>query len=289
VLRGVHAVTAVPQAVKIHPADNVVVAVRPLVAGCEVVVDDDAVVLRDAVPAGHKIAIRTVEPGEPVVKYGFPIGVATAAIPPGAWVHTHNLKTCLDGVEEYRYQPAGVGVRHAAPLPPGALDGQRATPTFAGYRRRNGRVGTRNEVWILNTVGCVNHAAEQIGRTGAARFAGRIDGVFSFSHPYGCSQLGDDLQNTQRILAGLLRHPNAGACWRWAWVARTTSSTSCCASPEMSTASGCGSSIRRKCPTRSRQDSRAWRTWWRSWSATSGKRARPPISSSVTSAAGRTA
>src|SRR5438309_430277 len=210
VLPGFHAVTAVPQAVKCHPADNVVVAVRPLVAGCEVVVDDDAVVLRDAVPAGHKIAIRTVEPGEPVVKYGFPIGVATAAIPPGAWVHTHNLKTCLDGVEEYRYQPAGVGVRHAAPLPPGALDGQRATPTFAGYRRRNGRVGTRNEVWILNTVGCVNHAAEQIGRTGAARFAGRIDGVFSFSHPYGCSQLGDDLQNTQRILAGLLRHPNAG-------------------------------------------------------------------------------
>ena len=202
--------TAAPQAVKIHPADNVVVAVRPLVAGCEVVVDDDAVVLRDAVPAGHKIAIRTVEPGEPVVKYGFPIGVATAAIPPGAWVHTHNLKTCLDGVEEYRYQPAGVGARHAARLPPGAPDGRPGTPTFAGYRRRNGRVGTRNEVWILNTVGCVNHAAEQIGRTGAARFAGRVDGIFSFSHPYGCSQLGDDLQNTQRILAGLLRHPNAG-------------------------------------------------------------------------------
>jgi len=184
-----------------------VVAVRSLPAGSEVVVEDAGVVLRDDVPAGHKIAVRPIEPGEPVVKYGFPIGAATAAIAPGAWVHTHNLKTCLEGVVDYRYQPVpvSVGAQHAAPLrTPGA------TPTFAGYRRRNGRVGTRNEVWILNTVGCVNHAAEQIGRTGAARFAGRIDGVFSFSHPYGCSQLGDDLRNTQRILAGLLRHPNAG-------------------------------------------------------------------------------
>ena len=202
--------TAAPQAVRIHPTDNVVVAVRPLAAGTEVVVEDTNVVLQDDVPAGHKIAVRAIEPGEPVVKYGFPIGAATAAIAPGAWVHSHNLKTCLEGVVEYRYEPARVGARHAAPLPPGAPDDQRATPTFAGYRRRNGRVGTRNEVWILNTVGCVNHAAEQIGRTGAARFAGRIDGVFSFAHPYGCSQLGDDLENTQRILAGLLRHPNAG-------------------------------------------------------------------------------
>ncbi len=167
--------------------------------------------LRDDVPAGHKIAVRPIEPGEPVVKYGFPIGAATTAIAPGAWVHTHNLKTCLEGVVDYRYQPADrtrnaeVGSRNSSSafrVPSSAF--------FQGYRRRNGRVGTRNEVWILNTVGCVNHAAEQIGRTGAARFAGRIDGVFSFSHPYGCSQLGDDLKNTQRILAGLLRHPNAG-------------------------------------------------------------------------------
>src|SRR5207253_9148232 len=130
-LPGFHAVTSAPQAVKIHPADNVVVAVRPLVAGCEVVVEDDAVVLRDAVPAGHKIAVRAIEPGEPVVKYGFPIGVATAAIAPGAWVHTHNLKTCLEGVVDYRYMPASVnvGAQHAAPLhTPGV------TPTFMGYR-----------------------------------------------------------------------------------------------------------------------------------------------------------
>jgi altronate hydrolase len=79
-----------------------------------------------------------------------------------------------------------------------------------GYRRPNGRVGTRNEVWVINTVGCVNWAAEKIARSANERFAGVIDGVRAFAHPYGCSQLGDDLQQTQRVLAGLLRHPNAG-------------------------------------------------------------------------------
>jgi altronate hydrolase len=83
-------------------------------------------------------------------------------------------------------------------------------PTFKGYRRANGRVGTRNELWVLNTVGCVNHAAERIARQAGERFAGAIDGVHAFAHPYGCSQLGDDLSHTQRVLAGLMRHPNAG-------------------------------------------------------------------------------
>ncbi|HYT83474.1 MAG TPA: altronate dehydratase family protein, partial [Gemmatimonadales bacterium] len=200
---------AAPPAVRIHPADDVLVAIRALPAGREIVVADDRVVLVEDVPAGHKIALRALEPGEPVVKYGFPIGAATAPIPPGAWVHSHNLKTRLVGTIDYRYEPpppsplsatrrGGQGVR----TPEGA--------SFMGYRRPNGRVGTRNEVWILNTVGCVNHAAERIARAGAERFAGRVDGVYSYSHPYGCGQLGDDLRNTQRALAGLLRHPNAG-------------------------------------------------------------------------------
>ena len=79
-----------------------------------------------------------------------------------------------------------------------------------GYRRANGRVGTRNELWVLNTVGCVNHAAERIAKQAAERYAGRVDGIHAFAHPYGCSQLGDDLKNTQAVLAGLMRHPNAG-------------------------------------------------------------------------------
>ena len=192
------------QAVKIHPADNVAVAVRALPAGCDVIVDGARVALSEEIPAGHKLALRALRRGESVVKYGFPIGAATAPIGRGAWVHSHNLKTCLEGVLEYSYEPV-VGAQHAAPL-----QTPLPAPTFMGYRRPNGRVGTRNEVWILNTVGCVNHAAERIAREGAALFHGRIDGVYNFSHPYGCGQLGDDLAHTQRVLAGLMRHPNAG-------------------------------------------------------------------------------
>jgi altronate hydrolase len=206
-------VSEVAQAVRIHPADNVVVAVRPLAAGCEVTVEGDRVVLREHVAAGHKIALAALEPGESVVKYGFAIGAVTAPIARGAWVHSHNLKTCLEGMVEYRYEPAegrGLPPRQKYAVALGAPDHQPVTPTFQGYRRRNGRVGTRNEVWILNTVGCVNHAAERIAREGTERFARSIDGVYGFSHPYGCSQLGDDLRNTRRVLAGLMRHPNAG-------------------------------------------------------------------------------
>jgi altronate hydrolase len=188
-----------PQVVKIHPADNVVVAVQPLPAGSEVEVEGARVVLRDEVPAGHKIALRDLEPGEPVVKYGFQIGKATEPVARGGWIHSHNLKTALEGLLEYHYRP-----RSRESAVPSAM------PTFMGYRRSNGRVGTRNEVWIVNTVGCVNTAAERIARAASERFRGVVDGVHSFSHPYGCSQLGDDLENTQRVLSGLIQHPNAG-------------------------------------------------------------------------------
>ncbi|MGH7616963.1 MAG: UxaA family hydrolase, partial [Gemmatimonadaceae bacterium] len=117
-------------------------------------------------------------------------------------IHSHNLRTALSGLLEYGYNPT-----LASPLPPSQLP----LPSFHGYRRANGRVGTRNELWVLNTVGCVNHAAERIAKQAAERFSGKIDGVHAFAHPYGCSQLGDDLRNTQEVLAGLLRHPNAGA------------------------------------------------------------------------------
>jgi len=196
-------VSEAAQAVRIHPADNVAVAVRTLPAGSEPAVGGERVVLVEEVPAGHKFALRALARGEPVVKYGFPIGAATAPIAPGAWVHSHNLKTCLEGVLEYQYEPT------SRPPSPAGRGGQ-GVRTFMGYRRPNGRVGTRNEVWILNTVACVNHAAERIAREGSALFHGHIDGVYNYSHPYGCGQLGDDLRNTQRALAGLIRHPNAG-------------------------------------------------------------------------------
>lgn len=192
-----------PRALQVHPDDNVAVAVAPLAAGTAVPVGGAEVVLRDDVPAGHKVALRPIAPGEPVVKYGAELGRTTEAVPVGGWVHSHNLKTALGELHDYAYEPAD------RPAPPSADE-----PTFLGYRRPTGRVGTRNEIWVVNTVACVNRAAERIARTANARFGpdgeGRVDGVHSFQHPYGCSQLGDDLGYTQRVLAGLIRHPNAG-------------------------------------------------------------------------------
>jgi altronate hydrolase len=186
-------------AIRIHPDDNVAIATSALPRGDSVVVGDEEIRLLEDVGAGHKIAVRPIAAGEPVVKYGFPIGLASERVEVGAWVHSHNLRTALEGTAEYRYAPGANG------RPAGT-----EVPTFMGYRRASGRVGTRNEVWVLNTVGCVNTAAERIARLASERYGDRVDGVHTFVHPYGCSQLGDDLTKTQRVLAGLMRHPNAG-------------------------------------------------------------------------------
>ncbi|MEM1042220.1 MAG: altronate dehydratase family protein [Bacteroidota bacterium] len=192
-------VLTAPRALRIHETDTVAVAVEALEAGAEVL----GVTLRADVPAGHKIALVPHAEGDAVVKYGFPIGRATEAIAPGEWVHSHNLATRLSGEDEYSYDPVDTD-RPAA----------RDVPTWAGYRRPDGRVGTRNELWVLNTVGCVNRAAERIARAVDARFGpegeGVIDGAHAFAHPYGCSQLGDDLGHTRQLLARLAAHPNAG-------------------------------------------------------------------------------
>jgi len=195
---GSAATRARPAALRVHADDTVAVALHALAAGESIDVDGERMTLGSDVPPGHKIALRVHELGAPVVKYGFPIGVATERLTPGMWVHSHNLVTHLQGLVEYRYEPSP---RNRITPPPA---------TFDGYRRATGRVGTRNEIWVLNTVGCVNHAAERIAKITAEKLKGELDGVYSFSHPYGCSQLGDDLRNTQRVLAGLLRHPNAG-------------------------------------------------------------------------------
>jgi len=198
--RGVTAAAKRPSAIRVSEHDNVAVALRPIAAGERITVGDTTVVAHQDVPPGHKIALASLGPDRQIMKYGVPIGLATAAIAPGDWVHSHNLRTALSGLLDYKYAPSA-RADHAAPA---------SLPTFMGYRRRDGRVGTRNELWVLNTVGCVNHAAERIAKQAAERYAGRVDGIHAFAHPYGCSQLGDDLKNTQRVLAGLLRHPNAG-------------------------------------------------------------------------------
>ena len=179
---------------RIQPGDNVAVALRPLSKGEKI----DGVTLREDIPAGHKMALAPILKGEKAVKYGAPIGEALRDIGPGEWVHTHNVKTGLSGVLSYEYHPAKTPVRSEKP------------GTFRGFLRKDGRAGVRNEIWIIPTVGCVNSVAKNLEAAAASLKTGSVGGIYAFGHPYGCSQLGDDHKNTQKALAGLVRHPNAG-------------------------------------------------------------------------------
>ena len=194
--------TLQPQRESIHPVDprdHVATALRDIAAGETLDLHGETIVARTDVPKGHKIAIRAARIGEDVLKYGWPIGRATADIALGDHVHVHNVATRLEGVEDFAWTPA-------QPEP----GRESAVVTFLGYRRNNGRVGTRNEIWVLCTVGCVANTARRIAEKANARFAGRVDGVFAFPHPFGCSQLGDDLTHTRKLIAALASHPNAG-------------------------------------------------------------------------------
>lgn len=139
---------------------------------------------------GHKYALCDIKKGENIIKYGNPIGHATENIKKGDHVHTHNLKTNLSGNLEYTYEPQFM-----------PLENVNSDKTFMGYVRENGDVGIRNEIWIINTVGCVNKVAKKLAE---------LTGTYTFEHPFGCSQLGDDHNTTQLILRGLVNHPNAG-------------------------------------------------------------------------------
>lgn len=190
------------QYIKIHSQDNVAVALVDLAEGAVIAIDGQEITLRQAVARGHKFAIQAIAKDANVVKYGLPIGHALADIAPGEHIHSHNMRTNLSDLDEYSYQPDV----HA-------VNTQAVDRDVQIYRRANGEVGVRNELWILPTVGCVNGIARQIQQ----RFlkenddAQDIDGVFLFSHNYGCSQLGDDHINTRTMLQNMVRHPNAGA------------------------------------------------------------------------------
>jgi altronate hydrolase len=194
-LGGMDAVLALPAIHAVHELDDVAVALCDLRAG----EDLGPIVAQADIPKGHKVALTAVPAGAEVRKYGWPIGRATQAIAPGDHVHTHNLETLLSGLEGYAFEQA-----QAVPAPAAS------SRTFMGYRRRDGRVGTRNEIWVLCTVGCVANTARRIAEAANARFAGRVEGVHAFTHPFGCSQLGEDLDGTRATIAALAAHPNAG-------------------------------------------------------------------------------
>lgn len=199
-----------PDTLVVSARDTVAVALRDLAAGETVrlaggVPGAETLTVREAVPRGHKVALVAHGAGQDVIKFGASIGRASESIGAGAHVHLHNLATTLSGVADYAYAP-----RSGPPPTPPPGEAAAGGASFMGYRRADGRVGTRNEIWVIATVGCVAQVCAEIARRAAPLAAGRIDGVHALTHPFGCSQLGDDLSGTRDLLAALACHPNAG-------------------------------------------------------------------------------
>lgn len=187
--------------IQLNPRDNVVVALRDIDADETITVDGEAITVLEPVKRGHKIAIRAIKEQANVIKYGAPIGHAKQPIRKGNWVHTHNVATNLSGKIDYTYQPE----LHARTYPTDSR-------TFKGYVRKDGKVGIRNDLYLIPTVGCINMISDLI----INRFQqnhpdnGAFDEIIALKHPYGCSQLGGDLEATRKILIDAAKHPNAG-------------------------------------------------------------------------------
>jgi len=187
--------------IKINPADSVVVCLSAKKKGDIIEADGQRITVNQDTPAGHKILIRDVAEDEDIIKYGYPIGHARQDLKAGDWVNEHNLKTNLSGTLDYTYQPVGEELKIAN-------EGR----TFLGYKRQNGDVGIRNEIWIVPTVGCVNGIAEKLAEhLRKETNCQDIDAVYAWHHNYGCSQLSGDHENTRKILRDICLHPNAGA------------------------------------------------------------------------------
>lgn len=186
--------------IRINAADNVAVALQEVEAATRLDIDGVDAAACCKIPAGHKVALLDMSEGENIVKYGFPIGHLLTPVKKGGLVDHTNLKTNLEGLLEYTYEPDLTEV-HAA--------SEKAY--FKGFRRKDGRAGIRNELWIIPTVGCVNGVAQSIQKQFEKELQHypSIEKVIAFPHNYGCSQLGDDHENTRNILADMVHHPNA--------------------------------------------------------------------------------
>ena len=225
--------------IRINPADNVAVALTDLPAGSTV----EGIILSTAVPRGHKVLLKDLKAGEDVIKYGFPIGHVTRDAAAGTVVDHTCIKTNLEGLLEYKYEPSfdspespDFDASESPALIRPETDktfcgifqpqkvlvrGGQKTATFKGFRRADGQVGIRNQIWVIPNVGCVNGICQTIverfreeiaghaGHDGRGQ-EGSVDAIVAFPHNYGCSQLGDDHENTRRVLADMVHHPNAG-------------------------------------------------------------------------------
>ena len=194
--------------IRINPEDNVAVALTDLPKGEAV----EGVRLLTDVPRGHKVVLRDLRAGENVIKYGYPIGHVTRDAAAGTLVDHSCIKTNLEGLLEYKYEPEKAESAGRA----GNDDNRLARPdraSFRGFRRADGSVGIRNQIWVIPTVGCVNGVCQEIVRRFKEEIAGQVssvDAIVAFPHNYGCSQLGPDHENTRTILADMVHHPNAG-------------------------------------------------------------------------------
>lgn len=209
--------------IKINPDDNVAVAIETLKAGTMVVIDEQEIVLNDDVPAGHKFLLTDLSAGCNVVKYGYPIGHLKEDHRKGDFVCHDHIKTNLSGLLEYEYNvfpDSSIGAEKDSACQLLSEDKINELHTFMGYRRMNGDVGIRNELWIIPTVGCVNGVCNQLRDQFMAELhhLGKAQGVdteeiriVSFPHNYGCSQLSEDYENTRKVLRDMVLHPNAGA------------------------------------------------------------------------------
>ncbi|SHH58277.1 altronate hydrolase [Anaerosphaera aminiphila DSM 21120] len=184
--------------IKINKKDNVAVALKNLEKGTEIYVDDNTFNLKEDIPQGHKFSIEEIESNEKIIKYGMTIGIATENTNIGSWMHTHNIKTSLGDILNYKYEPKLVEPLHLE------------HSTFKGFRRKNGKVGIRNDIWIIPTVGCINSICNKLAIDFNAQIKSDEINTIAFTHPYGCSQMGDDQENTRKALAALISHPNAG-------------------------------------------------------------------------------
>ena len=186
---------------QINKGDNVVVCLRPINAGEEIKIGNHAVQALRNTPAGHKILLCDTPKDKPIIKYGYPIGRAKENLKAGEWVNENNIQTNLSGTLEYEYHPA---------IKP--LSIEQEDRSFKGFMRKNGEVGIRNEIWIVPTVGCVNGIADRLAQKleQETQLKG-VDAIHAWHHNYGCSQLGDDHENTRKVLRDICLHPNAGA------------------------------------------------------------------------------